>query len=148
MTPFVATADVVRIASRITNISVDDIRSGKRHKPISRARAGICYVVKELFPARSYPSIAQWVGCKDHSSVVCAIRRAKELIERDDTFAAYVRKLAWHVRGLPVPKPVNDVSRLVLPEYTADMDSGQRDEVSRHRGSILLLHALRGDLVA
>jgi Bacterial dnaA protein helix-turn-helix len=145
----VSTADVVRMASHITRISVDDLRSPCRKPAIARTRFAVFYVVKELYPSRSLPQIAAQTGGWDHSSVVHGIKRAKELEERDDYFRGLVSSLREMVIGKPREvdpnAPIRPTAETLarLPKKREHEDAGFKDQRLRHRGSMLLIDAIR-----
>lgn len=68
------------------NIKLSDLNSTKRHKAIAMARHVAMYLAKKL-TTKSLPDIGRCFGGKDHSTVIHAVKRVKESIEKDREFA-------------------------------------------------------------
>lgn len=145
----VSTADVVRMASHISRIPVDDLMSKCRKTKLARTRFAIFYVVRELYPNRSFPMIAAQCGGWDHSSIIHGINRAAELIEHDEAFKTLVTSLREMVIGQPkvvdLNRPIRPTAETLakLPKKREHEDSGFKDERLRHCGSLLLIDAIR-----
>lgn len=145
----VSTADVVRMASHISRIPVDDLTSKCRKRKFARVRFAIFYVVRELYPSRSFPMIAAQCGGWDHSSIIHGINRAAELCETDENFKTLVSSLREMVIGLPKvvdrSAPIRPTAETLakLPKKREHEDSGFKDQRLRHRGSMLLIDAIR-----
>ena len=71
-----------------TGTTARELKGGRRHQGVSRARAVAMYLARELTGA-SYPAIGQAFGGKDHSSVIAACRR----VARDGNLLASAEAL-------------------------------------------------------
>lgn len=69
---------LIKAASEFTGISLGELVSHERHRPIIRARQAIMFVARER--GRSYPQIGVCFG-QDHSTVVHAIRTTRAALD-------------------------------------------------------------------
>lgn len=60
---------IVSLVSKLTKVSIKDIRGPRRFKPTVRARQIIYYVAREVSGV-SFPQIGHYIGSKDHSTVM------------------------------------------------------------------------------
>ncbi len=67
-------------------IRVSDMSSARRARQVARPRQVAMYLAKQL-TSRSLPEIGKKFGNRDHTTVMHAVSRVKELMERDGTFA-------------------------------------------------------------
>ena len=68
------------------SVKLSDLNSAKRQKAIAMARQVAMYLSKEL-TTKSLPDIGRNFGGKDHSTVIHAVKRVKENMEKDREFA-------------------------------------------------------------
>jgi chromosomal replication initiator protein len=73
-------------------IRVSDMASARRARQVARPRQVAMYLAKQL-TSRSLPEIGKKFGNRDHTTVMHAISRVNELMERDGTFAEDVALL-------------------------------------------------------
>lgn len=134
--------DIIAQASDATLTPVQDILGKSRFQPHVRVRFAVCMVAREN--GRSLCEIGRILN-RDHTTILNAVRRGDELEARGGEFAALVQNLRLRVTGQKQPRVfVPETPREPeLPALTADMDTGQRDELNRHRGSLLLAHAIQ-----
>jgi chromosomal replication initiator protein len=66
--------DVMKAVSKLTGISVADIRSPRRIRRITDARM-IFYIAAKRLTSCSLPQIGRFVGYRDHSSVLHGVRK-------------------------------------------------------------------------
>jgi len=76
-------------------IRLTDMSSARRARAVARPRQVAMYLAKQL-TSRSLPEIGRKFGNRDHTTVMHAVSRVTELMERDGTFAEDVELL----RGL------------------------------------------------
>ncbi len=74
------------------NIKVSDMHSARRSRSIARPRQIAMYLSKELTP-KSLPEIGRNFGGKDHTTVIHAVKKVKELLASDTEFAEDVELL-------------------------------------------------------
>lgn len=74
------------------NIRVTDMASPRRARSVARPRQVAMFLAKQL-TSRSLPEIGRKFGNRDHTTVMHAVARIGELMERDTTFAEDVELL-------------------------------------------------------
>jgi len=74
------------------NIRLTDMSSARRARAVARPRQVAMYLAKQL-TSRSLPEIGRRFGNRDHTTVMHAVARVTELIERDAAFAEDVELL-------------------------------------------------------
>ena len=84
--------DVINIVANQLNIKPSDIKSKKRTATVANARRVVIYLAREL-THNSMPDIAKFLGMKDHSSISHNIKKANELIEKDENFKLIIENL-------------------------------------------------------
>jgi len=68
------------------NIRLTDMSSARRARAVARPRQVAMYLAKQL-TSRSLPEIGRKFGNRDHTTVMHAVQRVSELMERDAGFA-------------------------------------------------------------
>ena len=84
--------NIIEIVAKELNIKPSDIRSKKRTATVANARRVVIYLAREL-THNSMPDIAKFLGMKDHSSISHNIKKANELIEKDENFKLVIENL-------------------------------------------------------
>ena len=84
--------DVINIVANQLNIKPSDIKSKKRTATVANARRVVIYLTREL-THNSMPDIAKFLGMKDQSSISHNIKKANELIEKDENFKLIIENL-------------------------------------------------------
>jgi|TARA_R110002033_G_scaffold109635_1_gene155638 chromosomal replication initiator protein len=84
--------DIITIVAIELNIKPSDIKSKKRTAIVANARRIVIYLAREL-THNSMPDIAKFLGMKDHSSISHNIKKANELIEKDENFKLIIENL-------------------------------------------------------
>lgn len=84
--------DIIEIVANELNIKPSDIKSKKRTATVANARRVVIYLSREL-THNSMPDIAKFLGMKDHSSISHNIKKANELIEKDENFKLIIENL-------------------------------------------------------
>jgi len=74
------------------NIRATDMSSARRARNVARPRQVAMYLAKQL-TSRSLPEIGRKFGNRDHTTVIHAVARIGELMERDTAFAEDVELL-------------------------------------------------------
>lgn len=80
-------ASVARIADVVGekfSLSRADIMSHRRTKDVSRPRQMVMYLARTL-TLRTLPEIGRYLGGRDHTTVLFAVRKIKRLRETDET---------------------------------------------------------------
>ena len=84
--------NIIDIVARELNINPSDIKSKKRTATVANARRIVIYLARDL-THNSMPDIAKFLGMKDHSSISHNIKKANELIEKDENFKLNIANL-------------------------------------------------------
>ncbi|MGH7155221.1 MAG: chromosomal replication initiator protein DnaA [Acetobacteraceae bacterium] len=80
------------------NIRVTDMSSARRARAVARPRQVAMWLAKQL-TSRSLPEIGRKFGNRDHTTVIHAVGRVAELMERDSAFAEDVELLRRMLEG-------------------------------------------------
>lgn len=84
--------DIMRIIGRHYNVAKADLLSPRRARSIVRPRQVGMYLAKKL-TSRSLPEIGRRFGGRDHSTVLHAVRKVEELMEKDEQMQREVQLL-------------------------------------------------------
>ncbi len=84
--------EIQRKVAERWNIRLSDMSSARRSRAVARPRQVAMYLAKQL-TQRSLPEIGRKFGNRDHTTVMHAIQRVGELMERDAAFAEDVELL-------------------------------------------------------
>ncbi len=91
--------DIVDVVAAELNIKPSEIKSKARNRHIVNARRIVIYLARTLTP-NSMPALAQFFGMKDHTSVSHAMKKVKEMIEKDTDFKLQIDELVHKIRNL------------------------------------------------
>jgi len=84
--------EIQRRVAEHWNIRLTDMSSARRARAVARPRQVAMYLAKQL-TSRSLPEIGRKFGNRDHTTVMHAVSRVAELMERDASFAEDVELL-------------------------------------------------------
>jgi chromosomal replication initiator protein len=84
--------EIQRRVAEHYNIRLTDMSSARRARAVARPRQVAMYLAKQL-TSRSLPEIGRKFGNRDHTTVMHAVSRIGELMERDGSFAEDVELL-------------------------------------------------------
>ena len=84
--------EIQRRVSEHWNIRLTDMSSARRARAVARPRQVAMFLAKQL-TSRSLPEIGRKFGNRDHTTVMHAVQRVTELMERDAAFAEDVELL-------------------------------------------------------
>ena len=84
--------EIQRKVAEHCNIRQTDMTSARRARAVARPRQIAMYLAKQL-TSRSLPEIGRKFGNRDHTTVMHAISRVTELMEKDTAFAEDVELL-------------------------------------------------------
>jgi chromosomal replication initiator protein len=84
--------EIQRRVAEHYNIRMNDMSSARRARAVARPRQVAMYLAKQL-TSRSLPEIGRKFGNRDHTTVMHAVSRITELMERDAAFAEDVELL-------------------------------------------------------
>ncbi len=83
--------DIIKVVSNELNIKPSEIKSRSRSRKIVNARRIVIYLARNLTP-NSMPSLAQYFGMKDHTSVSHAMKRINEILQKDENFKVQIEE--------------------------------------------------------
>lgn len=90
-------ATVMQVCSRFFDISMNDIKSIRRHGPVVRCRQIAMFLTKE-FTLRTLPEIGRAFGNRDHTTVIHAVRKIERKAAEDPELAAELDVLRRRIR--------------------------------------------------
>ncbi len=90
--------EIQRKVSEHWNIRLTDMSSARRARAVARPRQVAMFLAKQL-TSRSLPEIGRKFGNRDHTTVMHAVSRVQELMERDVAFAEDVELLRRMLEG-------------------------------------------------
>jgi chromosomal replication initiation ATPase DnaA len=85
--------DILKKAAELFGITYDDLIGSSHARHVFEARAAAAYVLHVRYPVLSLGSIGGLLGGRDHSTIVSALKRAKQFIAEKDDYAAIVQQL-------------------------------------------------------
>jgi chromosomal replication initiation ATPase DnaA len=88
--------DILQLTATHYDVTPREIRSGRRNIRLVRPRHIVMYLCKTI-TARSYPEIAMFLGGRDHTTVMHAVKVITKLMKDDADFATEVGLLAGKI---------------------------------------------------
>lgn len=89
--PKVYMATVLKAVEQAFDVSIEDIKSDKRHQRIARARQAACYLMRRHCADAPFLAIARSVGRQDHTTALHSIAVIENMLRRD----AYLADKVW-----------------------------------------------------
>jgi len=83
---------IINEVATIYNVTSGEIRSQSRSAQISTARQVAIYVIHKI-TGLSYTAIGQEFGGRDHSTIVYAINKVKNIIKKDNSYRASIEDI-------------------------------------------------------
>jgi chromosomal replication initiator protein len=80
------------VTSNFFSITLDDMLSPRRSRPLARPRQIAMYLAKKLTP-RSLPEIGRKFANRDHTTVIHAVKTVEKLLENNDELRKNVEEL-------------------------------------------------------
>lgn len=80
--PQVTPESVLQVVADFYNLSVEELKSASRRQSVVRPRQIACYLLRQEAGA-SLPQIGQWLGGRDHTTILHACERIAALLEED-----------------------------------------------------------------
>lgn len=72
------------VVCEVAEISLMDILGPGKHRQVSRPRQVICFLIREIRPDIKLHEIGLFLGGRDHTTVIHAIKQVKGLLEIGD----------------------------------------------------------------
>jgi chromosomal replication initiator protein len=88
---------IIKEVSKYFSISINDIVSAKRNKFISHARQLAMYLSREL-TSSSLPRIGKSFGDRDHSTVIYAVSKVSDLINKDKSVYKQIQEITSKIK--------------------------------------------------
>ncbi len=89
---------IIKEVSKYFSISISDIISAKRNKFISHARQLAMYLSREL-TSSSLPRIGKSFGDRDHSTVIYAVSKVSDLINKDKSVYMQIQEISSKIKS-------------------------------------------------
>ncbi|MCS6983583.1 MAG: chromosomal replication initiator protein DnaA [Leptospiraceae bacterium] len=91
--PQVTIDEILRVVARTFQVNEEDIKGASRVENVALARHVCMYLARQILPSLSLAQIAQAFGRSDHTTVLHAEKKVKELADRDDAFRVQLQEL-------------------------------------------------------
>jgi hypothetical protein len=98
----------INAAADYFGISIEDLMGRSRQRHLVIARCAVSFVMRER-DELSFPMIGRRLGGRDHTTIMHQIDRAREMIDEDIYFAAFIRA------QMALPKHSPEAIRLKIP---------------------------------
>jgi chromosomal replication initiator protein len=89
---------IIRAVAEAMQVRPNDIKGDRRQQGIARARQTAMYLTRKI-TGLSYPAIGERFGGKDHSTVINAEQRIRQLMDEDTELRATVESLLRRLNG-------------------------------------------------
>lgn len=84
--------EIIKIVAGKFNIKIADLKSQKKNKNLVVPRQIAMYLSRKLTD-QSFPDIGAKIGGKDHSTVIYAVNKVRDLLEKDTKFQIVVNEV-------------------------------------------------------
>jgi chromosomal replication initiator protein len=88
----VAIDDVIRQVASAYGLKISDIRGLRRHRTVALPRQVAMFICRESL-GLSFPEIADRFGGKNHTTVIAACRKIRELVKKDLSLLSTIERL-------------------------------------------------------
>lgn len=85
-------------AIKVLNFTNEQIRSPKRNRPLSEARAIICHIFRQKTKLTLKEIGWTFLGGRDHTTVLNSLKIAKDLMDTDKSFIERYNKVVSHLK--------------------------------------------------
>lgn len=92
-------ADIQRVVAEAYNTTVTDIISARRTASVVRPRQVAMFLARTL-TLKSMPELGRHFGGRDHTTILCAVRKISDLIDHDKALAAEIADLSAKLTGV------------------------------------------------
>ncbi|HPM24648.1 MAG TPA: chromosomal replication initiator protein DnaA [Phycisphaerae bacterium] len=108
-------ADIERIAAAHFGVTREALHSGSRDRTVTHARSVAMHLIRK-HTRLSFPEIGRFFGNKQHSTVLMAVRRIQNLVDRN---GAVSWKTPTGVREVPVRSLLDELEQRLLRDPEA-----------------------------
>ncbi len=91
--PQVSIDEILRVVSKHFGVEEAEVKGNSRVENIVMARHVCMYLTKKLLPSMSLAAIAEAFGRSDHTTVMHAEKKIKEMVDRDEAFRVQLQEL-------------------------------------------------------
>lgn len=91
--------DILSTVAEFTGVSVHEILSDKRSRPVVESRHLVMYLARELTDA-SLPKIGERIGNRDHTTVLHAVEKITKLMKEDREMYDRLQRLTAKLKSL------------------------------------------------
>jgi len=74
--------EIMDMTAATFGITVEELIGPSRRRPLVAARQMCMYVVREILPETSFPTIGREFGNRDHTTVMHAVKKVKDLMDK------------------------------------------------------------------
>ena len=74
--------EIINVTSETFGVTVEELIGPSRRRPLVNARQICMYVIRELKPETSFPTIARSFGNRDHTTVMHAVKKVRGLMDK------------------------------------------------------------------
>jgi chromosomal replication initiator protein len=74
--------EIMCLTGETFGVTIEDLIGPSRRRPLVNARQICMYVIRELIPETSFPTIAREFGNRDHTTVMHAVKKVKGLMDK------------------------------------------------------------------
>ncbi len=90
--PDVTVDEIMKTVAAKFNIRIADLKSHKKNKNLVIPRQIAMYLARKL-TSHSFPDIGAKIGGKDHSTVIYANNKIRDLLEKDSKIETAIREI-------------------------------------------------------
>jgi chromosomal replication initiator protein len=90
--PEITVEEIMKTVAAKFNIRIADLKSQKKNKNLVIPRQIAMYLARKL-TSQSFPDIGAKIGGKDHSTVIYANNKIRDLLEKDTKIESVVREI-------------------------------------------------------
>ena len=91
--------EIMTVTGETFGVTIEDLIGPSRRRPLVNARQICMYVIRELIPETSFPTIAREFGNRDHTTVMHAVKKVKGLMDKRLTVYEQTTDLMRRIRA-------------------------------------------------
>lgn len=110
--PSLSPESILQAVADFYNVDLDELRGSSRRQEIVRPRQVACYLLRQEAGA-SLPQIGQWLGGRDHTTVLHACERIAALMEEDSALRREVQAIREQLYREPSARAKNRTAPLL-----------------------------------
>jgi chromosomal replication initiator protein len=101
--PQVTPESILQAVADFYNLGMEELRGASRRQSIVRPRQVACYLLRHEADA-SLPQIGQWLGGRDHTTILHACERIASLLEEDGALRREIQALRERLYREPIAR--------------------------------------------